>query len=96
VRNGFDGGVVVRSIGYQGAGWPGALLPGEQTSDHGCLPGEDRVYYELARPLPDGGLLVWRRQTRRTYRAEGTGTVEAVLGDDNDERDFSAPGPYGH
>jgi len=95
VRNGFAAGQQVTNVRFNGCVWTATLSAGQSTPLGDCLSGEARVYYSLFDPAhPDQKWL--GHQTRAVYRAQDGERLEVTLGEDDDERDLTAPGPYGH
>lgn len=86
---------VLRDPSFSGCRWSATLAYGEATTVQACLPGADRVHFEKLDTTTDG--TTWfPYQTQSTHVVDyGDYRVIEITADDQ-EQDFSVPGPYGH
>jgi hypothetical protein len=98
--------VLLRNPSFNGCVWNVVLGYGETTSPGSCLPGEDRVHFQMldaaqyCRDQAEDRTLVeplwFNYRTISLHRVDyrDFAIVEVTL--DDMEQDFSVPGPYGH
>lgn len=95
VEHALGATTVVRNVRFNGCVWPATLKLGEATMPSECLSGPQRVYYE-ALDVASGSVVWTAYQT--TFEIDGGSgeDVRVQLHAETQEKDVTAPGPFGH
>lgn len=89
--------VLVKNVRFLGCVWPASLTRGHATVPETCLSGTGRVYYDALDTVASPGATFFPSyQTSFELDGDAGEDLRVVLTPETEDKDVTAPGPFGH